>query len=71
MFAELRGEKLELLKKKEELQKEYDEMRADDPGRDHLLSRIRFYEQEVNTEFFKILDDKGEERPKPPVVSVP
>ena len=44
MFAELRGEKLELLKKKEELQKEYDDMRADDPGRDHLLSRIRFYE---------------------------
>jgi len=71
MFAELRGEKLDLLKKKEELQEEYNQMSADDAGRDHLLSRIKFYEAEVNTEFFKILDDRGEDLPKPPVASVP
>lgn len=71
MFAELRGEKLDLLKKKEELLAEYDRMSADDTGRDHLLSRIRFYEQELKTEFFKILEDKGEEKPTVPVADIP
>lgn len=66
MFAELRGEKAELLKKKEKLREEYDEMRAEDPGRAHLLSRIRFIEQELKTEFYKILEDKGEEKPTVP-----
>jgi len=60
MFAELRGDKLDLLKKKEELLAEYHAMSADNPGRDKLLSRVRFYEQELNTQLFKILEERGE-----------
>jgi len=71
MMGELRGEKLELLKKKEELNDEYEAMRAEDPGREHLLSRIRYYEQELNTEYFKLLEEKGEEKPVVPKPDIP
>lgn len=70
-MAELKGEKLDLLKKKEELNDEYIAMKAEDPGRDHLLSRIRYYEQELNTEYFKLLEDKGEQKPVVPKPDIP
>lgn len=71
MMAELKGEKLDLLKKKEELNEEYVAMKAEDPGRDHLLSRIRYYEQELNTEYFKLLEEKGEQKPVVPKPDIP
>ena len=71
MIAELKDEKDEKLKKREELKEEYDNTTMEDPKRPIILSNIRQIDQELKTEFFKVLEEKGEEVPQFPKPQVP
>ena len=55
-----------MIKKRDGLKKEYDTLPADDQMKPYVLSKIRKIEQELQTEFYKILEDRGEEIPKMP-----
>jgi hypothetical protein len=63
MLAELKDEKEELIKKREGLKAEYRAMPDSDPQKNTLWSKIRKIEQDLETEFFKLLEDRGEEPP--------
>jgi rubrerythrin len=63
MFAELRGEKEDLVKKREGLKAEYRAMPDSDPQKNTLWAKIRKIDQDLQTEYFKLLEDRGEEVP--------
>jgi len=70
MMTELKDKKDNMLLKREDLLKEYDETN-DLQQKPYLLSKIRQIERELQSEFFKILVDRGEEIPTFPESKVP
>ena len=63
MLNELKDEKEELIKKREGLKSEYKSMPDSDPQKNTVYSKIRKIEQDLQTEYFKLLEDRGEEPP--------
>ena len=63
MLDELKDEKEDLVKKREGLKADYKAMPDSDPTKNILWSKIRKIEQDLQTEFFKLLEDRGEEPP--------
>jgi hypothetical protein len=57
MLNELRAEKEEMVKKREELKKEYKNLPESDPAKAYTLSKIRKIETDLKTEFYKIVED--------------
>jgi dynein assembly factor 1 len=71
MIEELKHEKEGKLKKRQELKEEYDDTPVEDPQRPYILSKIRQIDDELQTEFYKVLEEKGEEIPKRPETKLP
>jgi Zn-dependent peptidase ImmA (M78 family) len=71
MFEELRHERDGKIKKREELKQEYNDTPVENPNRVVILSKIRQIDAELKTEFYKVLEDRGEEVPKYPEAKVP
>lgn len=63
MMAELKDEKEGLIKKRENMKAEYKAMPDSDPQKNILWAKIRKIDQDLQTEFYKILEDRGEEPP--------
>lgn len=64
MLDELKDEKEELIAKRAGLKAEMKSMPDSDPQKDYVYSKIRKIDQDLQTEFFKILEERGEEPPK-------
>ena len=71
MVKELQAEKGDLIKKREKLKQEYREMKHDDQMKPHLLSKIQQIEKELEADYYKILEDRGEEIPSVPKSRAP
>ena len=63
MLNELRAEKEEMVKKREELKKENKAMPDNHPSKAYTLSKIRKIEQDLKTEFYKIVEDQEMDKP--------
>ena len=66
MLDELRDEKEEMIKKREQLKEEFRGMSETDQMKPVVLSKIRKIEQDLQLEYFKILEERGEEIPSVP-----
>jgi len=58
MLNELRNEKEEMIKKREDLKVLYKNMPDDHPEKSYTLLRIRKIEDDLKTEFYKLVEDK-------------
>ena len=63
MLSELKDEKEELILKREGLKKEAKSMPDSDPNKSYVYSKIRKIDQDLQTEYYKLLEDRGEEIP--------
>ena len=66
MLAEVKDEKGQLIEKRQALKKEYKEMSDQNAMKPHKLNQIRKLDQDLETEYFQILEMNGEEKPKAP-----
>lgn len=57
MLNELRDEKKELIQKRENLKKDYKAMDDKDPNKAYTLLKIRKIEDDLQSEFFRALED--------------
>jgi hypothetical protein len=57
MLNELRKEKEEMVEKREVLKKMYKGMEDDDPMKVYTIQRIRKIEEDLKTEFYKLVTD--------------
>ena len=71
MLNTLKGQKDEMIIKRKELREDVKAMRHDDPDREMKEIHIRKIDMELKTEFYKILEDRGEEIPSTKSGSVP
>lgn len=63
MMDELRGKKDAMIEQRNLLKEKYHNMSDMDQMKPATLLKVRQIDQELKTEFYKILDDRGEERP--------
>jgi hypothetical protein len=72
MMATLKGKKDQMVARRAELK---DQLRGDEPFRKEEREKkeieVRKIDQELKTEFYKILEEKGEDRPSVPTPEVP
>lgn len=73
MLSELRSEKDEMIQRREVLRKQYKEMEDDNPQKTYTLMKIRKIEDDLKTEFYKIVEDREMDEPsvgkaKPPAI---
>ena len=61
MLNELRLEKEEMIKKRENLKQQYKEMRDEDPMKNYTLLKIRKIEDDLKTEFYKMVSVQNED----------
>ena len=71
MLDELKDDKEELIKKREGFQAEFKALPDSDPQKDYVFSKIRKIDQDLQTEYYKILEDRGEELPSVPKSKAP
>ena len=55
MIKELKDEKKEMIARREALKDDYRNMKDDDPMKPYTLLKIRKIEQDLKTEFYKIV----------------
>lgn len=55
MLNELKKEKEEMIEKRERLKREYKDMEDDDPMKNYTLLKIRKIEDDLKTEFYKLV----------------
>lgn len=58
MLDELRTEKEEMINRREDLKVTYKNMSDDDPSKSYTLLKIRKIEDDLKTEFYKLVEDK-------------
>ncbi len=63
MLDELRQDKEALIKKREELKSYYKSLPDDHKEKSYTLLKIRKIEDDLKTEYFRILDEKDGEKP--------
>lgn len=74
MLDELRNEKEDMIKRREELKVRYKQMNDDDPEKSYTLLKIRKIEDDLKTEFYKLVEDKDPStvpsvgKPRPPTI---
>jgi hypothetical protein len=74
MLNELRDEKEEMIKKREDLKVVYKNMADDNPEKSYTLLKIRKIEDDLKTEFYKLVEDKDPNqtpsvgKPKAPIM---
>lgn len=60
MLDEMKAEKQELVGKREELKKTYKEMDDMNPSKNYTLLKIRKIEEDLQAQYFKLLEESGE-----------
>jgi predicted nuclease with TOPRIM domain len=74
MLDDLRKDKEELIKKRDELKAQYKTLQDGEQMKQVVYMKIRKIEEDLKTEYYKILGDKDEEdtpsvsKPKPPTM---
>lgn len=73
MLDELKVEKDDMVKKRENLKKQYKDMNDDDPEKTTVYYKIKKIEDDLKSEYYKLLEDKGIDepaigKPKPPSI---
>jgi hypothetical protein len=63
MLNELRVEKEGMIKKREEIKKEYKAMDENDPMKAYTLLKIRKIEDDLKAEYYKLVEDKEMDKP--------
>lgn len=58
MLDELRGEKEDMIKKREDLKAEYKALPDDHPSKSYTLLKIRKIEDDLKNEFYRLVEDK-------------
>ena len=74
MLNELREEKKDMIARREDMKAQYKLMNDDDPQKGHIWLKIRKIEDDLKTEYFKLVEDQEVDRPsvgkpKAPVVN--
>lgn len=58
MLDDLRGEKEEMIKKREDLKAQYKTLPDDHPQKSYTLLKIRKIEDDLKNEFYRLVEDK-------------
>ena len=69
MLAELKDEKEEMILKREQLKAEYKALPDSDHQKNVTLAKIKKIDVDLQTEYYKVLEERGEEIPSAAVVS--
>jgi hypothetical protein len=60
MLNELRKEKEDMIEKREDLKKQYKAMDDDNPMKNYTLLKVRKIEEDLQTEFYKLVHEKDD-----------